>query len=81
MNKDYITITKDNGSKEQMEVVMTFRLEESNKDCIIYKDTNERYYAGYYNSDLENSELYVDFTDLEKEQLKIIFNELHEGDK
>ena len=37
MSKDYITITKNDGSTEQMEVVATFKLEDTSKDCIIYK--------------------------------------------
>ena len=35
MNKDYVYISKDDGSSEQMEVVMTVRIDETNKDCVI----------------------------------------------
>ena len=36
--KDIIYVTNDEGVTEEMEVVITFTLEESNKNCIIYKN-------------------------------------------
>lgn len=80
MNKDYITITKNDGSIEQMEVVATFRLEDSSKDCIIYKSLLEnKYYAASYESDLDYSNLNTIFTEKEKEQLNKIFEALNNG--
>ena len=56
MNKDYITITKADGSTELMEVVATFKLEETSKDCIIYKSiSDEKYYAASYDADSDYS--------------------------
>lgn len=80
MSKDYIIITKADGTSEQMEVVATFRLEETAKDCIIYKALNdERYYAASYNGDSDYSSLNTKFTDKEKEQLNEIFKTLNYG--
>jgi len=80
MAKDYITIAKNDGSTEQMEVVATFRLEDTSKDCIIYKDLQEnKYYAASYNSDLDYSNLNTEFTEKEKEQLNQIFEALNYG--
>lgn len=80
MNKDYITITKKDGSTEQMEILAIFRLEETSKDCIIYKSLNEnKYYAASYSGNLYYSNLNTDFTAKEKEQLNIIFKELNIG--
>ena len=80
MTKDYITISKADGTTEQMEVVATFKLEETSKNCIIYKSLNsEKYYAASYNDDLDYSSLNTDFTDKEKEQLNQIFKALNYG--
>ncbi len=80
MSKDYITVSKADGTTEQMEVVATFKLEETAKNCIIYKSLNsERYYAASYNDDLDYSSLNTDFTDKEKEQLNQIFKALNYG--
>lgn len=80
MTRDYIMITKNDGSKEQMEVVATFRLEDTSKDCIIYKSLQEnKYYAASYNGDLDFSNLNTEFTETEKEQLNKIFEALNYG--
>ena len=78
MSKDYITVAKSDGTLEQMEVVATFQLEKSFKNCIIYKNVNEnKYYAASYDRDLDLSRLNTDFTDNEKEQLNHIFETLY----
>ena len=80
MNKDFITIAKIDGSSEQMEVVATFKLEESSKNCIIYKSINDqKYYVASYDTDLDYSNLNTDFSESEKEQLNKIFNTLNFG--
>lgn len=80
MNKDYIIITLSDGSTEKMEVVATFRLEETSKDCIIYKSiNNQKYYAASYNTDSDYSNLDTNFSESEKEQLNKIFNKLKLG--
>ena len=80
MDKDYITIASSDGSTEEMEVVASFRLEETEKDCIIYKSLKDgKYYAASYEGDNEYVKLNTDFTDKEKEQLNEIFEALKMG--
>ncbi|MEE3342805.1 MAG: hypothetical protein VZS44_01795 [Bacilli bacterium] len=80
MDKDYITITKTDGTMEKMEVVATFRLEESGKKCIIYKSLNQdKYYAASYDDEVDYSNLDTNFTDEEKEQLNKVFNVIKNG--
>ena len=75
MNKDYIIITNEDGSKEQMEVVSTFTLEENQKDYIIYKSIGDEkhYYAASYD---KNSNLNTDLSDGEKEKLNKILDDI-----
>lgn len=82
--KDYITIAKEDGTFEQMEVVAIFKLEESNKDCIIYKNLDEqkpKYYAASYDKGSDSSHLNTDFTEKEKEQLNKLFEVMIKGGK
>ncbi len=82
MNKDNILIAKSDGTSEEMEVVATFRLEESSKNIIIYKELdNDKYYAASYNErdDSNYTDLNTDFTDKEKEQLNKLFDKLIKG--
>lgn len=80
MNRDFITVAKADGSLEQMEVVATFKLEESSKNCIIYKSIHDqKYYAASYDTDSDYSNLNTDFSESEKEQLNKIFNTINSG--
>ena len=79
MTPKFITVNKADGSSEQMEIVSTFRLEETNKDCIIYKGADNKLYAASYTGELENAVLDTNFTDMEKEQLNNIVRELTNG--
>ncbi len=82
MNKDYISVLKSDGSTEQMEVVLTFRLEESKKDCIVYKSIiDKKFYAASYDSNNDYTKLNTDFTDEEKVQINNIFESLTMGDE
>lgn len=81
MDKDYITICKSNGSTEQMEVVATFKLEETSKDCIIYRSLKEnKYYAASYDKNSDYTILNTFFTSQEKEQLNKIFEAINKGE-
>ncbi len=80
MNKDYITVTKADGSKELMEAITTFKLEETSKNCIIYKSLdNQKYFVASYDTDSDYSNLNTNFSEEEKEQIKKIFNTLNNG--
>ena len=79
--KDIIYVTNDEGVTEEMEVVITFKLEESNKNCIIYKNINsedEKYYAAQYDKNNDITTLDTNFTDIEKEQINTIFKNIKE---
>ena len=74
-NKDYITIFNEDGTAEEMEVIATFKLEETKKACIIYKGINSndtKYFAASYDEDNEYSDLNTEFTEKEKEELNEI---------
>lgn len=80
MEKVYITVEKDDGSSEEMEVILAFKLEESGKDCIIYRsEIDKKYYAASYNKDSDYTDLNTDFTDKEKDQIQAIFKTLSGG--
>lgn len=65
--KDYITIVDKEGKVRKMELVTTFRLELSDKDCIIYKCLNDdKYYAASYTGNYNKSKLNHDFNEKEK---------------
>lgn len=77
MRDNFITIVKSDGSTEEMEVVAIFKLEDTNKNCIIYKSlTDNRFFAASYENSTDYSRLSTDFTEKEKEQLNKVFNEL-----
>ena len=78
MEDKFITITKADGTFEKMEIVAAFRLEDSGKDCIIYRGLSDnKYFAASYSGDLEYASLDTNFTDQEKEQLNHIFKVLN----
>ena len=80
MEKVYITVEKDDGTSEEMEVILAFKLEESGKDCIIYKsEIDKQYYAAAYNKDTDYTDLDTNFTDKEKDQIQAIFATLNGG--
>ena len=66
---DYITITKDNGQKEVMEVVTIFNRSNSDYNYIIYKSlsSDDYYTAKYKGNDIVNLD-----TDLDEEEIKYI---------
>lgn len=80
MDKDFITVMKADGSSEKMKVVATFKLEDSAKNCIIYKSLNDqKYYAASYDASSDISKFDTNFSEKEKEQLNFIFDTLHLG--
>ena len=80
MEKTYITVEKEDGTSEEMEVIMAFKLEESGKDCLIYKsNVDNKYYAASYNKDLDYTDLDTNFTDREKDQIQAVFNTFNGG--
>ena len=79
MNKKYITITKDDGSLEKMEILTVFKLEDTGKDYVFYKDDLGKFYAASYGGDLEFAVLDTNLTDEEKEKLNNVFSELYIG--
>lgn len=65
--KDYITIVNEENKTIKTELVATFRLELSNKDCIIYKSLNDdKYYAASYTGDFNKAKLNHNFNEKEK---------------
>lgn len=84
MSKDYITIIDDKGKEIQMEVVSTFKLVESDKDIIIYKNVNlndNHYFVASYNPNNEVTELNTNFSEKEQDEIRKIFEALMGGIK
>ena len=73
---DYITVTKDNGENEKMEVVTIFNKSESDYNYIIYKslNTNDYYTARYLGDDVVD--LDTNLTDEEKAYANAVLNTL-----
>jgi uncharacterized protein YrzB (UPF0473 family) len=80
MDKAYITIEKEDGTEEQMEIVSAFTLNESGKNCLIYRSNSNEYFAASYDQLNDEIDLNTDFTNYEKEQIEQVFNTLYGGD-
>lgn len=81
MNRDIISVLDNEGNLLEVEVCLLVTLSPSNKKCIIYKKLTDEpeYFAAHYTDDnLEHSTFDYDFTDIEKEKLNNIFEELVE---
>jgi len=76
---DTMTLTNVDGTTEEVEIVMTFKLENiNNKDYVIYKSKGEYYGASF----LENkniTELDTNLSTEEQEQMAQVFETLHKG--
>ena len=80
MDKAYITIEKDDGTEEQMEIVSVFTLTESGNKCIIYKSAkDEKCYAAACEDIKEYSDLDTNFTDSEKAHIQTVFETIYKG--
>ncbi len=77
MDKNVISVDKEDGSSELMEVVSTFKLKSTGKNCMIYKslETGD-YFAASFEGDSINGEFNTDFTPQEVDELNKVFDEL-----
>jgi len=76
---DTMTLNKSDGTTLEVEIVMTFKLEDFNDDdYVIYKSNNEYYAAKYFEVD-GNTNLITDLSEEEKKSLSKIFERLHKG--
>ena len=72
-----ITLTKNDGTTEEIEIVMTFKLEEiSDKDYVIYKSNGDYYGASFVVKD-DITDLDTNLTFEEQEQMNEVFEKLH----
>lgn len=76
---DTMTLTKIDGTTEEVEIVMTFKLDGiTNKDYVIYKSNGE-YYGASFTEKNDITELDTDLTFEEQEQMTQVFEKLHKG--
>lgn len=79
MNETF-DIIKNDGSKEQMEIIAKYKKE--GKNYIIYKNLDKEnphfYGASYNDSDLEYTKLNTDLTDEEKNFMNDVFSKFKE---
>ena len=79
MSKKHIIVTKDDGTSEEMEVVLLTKLENSGKQIIFYKSSiNNEFFVSAFNKNNDDIDLNVDFTEQEKEQIQNLFDSLAE---
>ena len=79
MSKKHIIVTKDDGTSEEMEVVLLTKLENSGKQIIFYKSNiNNEFFVSAFNKNNDDIALNVDFTEQEKEQIQKLFDSLVE---
>ena len=76
---DAMTLTKIDGTTEEVEIVMTFKLEEiSDKDYVIYKSNGDYYGASFVVKD-DITDLDTNLTFEEQEKMNEVFEKLHKG--
>ncbi len=79
MSKKHIIVTKEDGTSEEMEVVLLTKLENSGKQIIFYKSNiNNEFFVSAFNKNNDDIDLNVDFTEQEKEQIQKLFDSLVE---
>jgi hypothetical protein len=74
-----MTLMKNDGVTEDVEIVMTFKLDNFNdKDYVIYKSNDEYFGASFVEKD-DVTELDTDLSLEEQEKLSELFEKLYEG--
>jgi len=77
MSRDIISVDKEDGTSELMEVISTFKLKTSGKDCMIYKSVESGdYFAAAYDGEGDEGDFNTDFTPEEVEELNKVFDEI-----
>lgn len=75
-----MTLNKSDGSTEEIEIVMTLKLENiNNNDYVIYK-SKDKYFGARYLEENGNTELITDLSDIEKKSLSELFDKLNNGE-
>lgn len=77
---DTILLTKKDGTQEEVELIMTFKVDKFNNDYVFYRN-NKKYYAAKYVEKGEKTILSTELSEEEKVALSAFFNKLHEGGK
>ena len=74
-----MTLTKSDGTTEEVEIVMTFKLEEiSDKNYVIYKNNGDYYGASFIvKGNITDLDTNLSFN--EQEQMNKVFEKLHKG--
>lgn len=76
---DKMILTKSDGTNEEIEIIMTFKLENiSDKDYVIYKSNGDYYGASFVIKD-DITDLDTNLTFEEQEQMNEVFEKLHKG--
>lgn len=76
---DTMILNKQDGTKEEIEIVTTFKLEKfNNYDYVIYRINNEFFAAKCIEKE-GNTDLQTDLSDEEKKSVTEIFKKLCEG--
>ncbi len=72
-------LNKNDGTSEEVEIVMTFKLEKfDNSDYVIYK-SNEKYYAAKFIEKNGFTDLITNLSEEERKALSEMFNKLNKG--
>ena len=86
VEKDYITINKNDGTTETMEIVLITKSREFNKNYIIYKTLDGKHYfcasfTGSINNKIVNCDFNHNLSDQEKDFLNDLLNTFPVGEK
>lgn len=76
---DTMILTKEDGTTEEVEIVITFKLERFNNNDYVFYRIKDKYYGARFIEENGSSNLITDLSSEEKESLSEIFKKMHEG--
>lgn len=77
---DTMILNKKDGTTEEVEIMMSFKLEEfNNSDYVFYKNNEGAYFAAKYIEKDGNTELITDLSENERNVLSRIFDKFKKG--
>ena len=77
---DTMTLVNADGTKEEIEIVVTFKIKEFNdNDYVIYKN-NDDFFGARYIEENDNVDLITDLSKEEQKAMSEIFEKLRKGE-